>query len=75
MTDKYLGSEAHETVGCIHLTELSATPHAPIQDTESQVYSKGNKFIIRFDDGGTMKYRYLDLTSTDATWTYTTTAP
>jgi hypothetical protein len=36
---------------------------------------KDDKFIIQYNHGGTLKYRYLDLTSTDATWTYTTTAP
>ena len=58
----------------LYLTETLNTA-TPTQDTEVAMYMRGDKFIIAFNNGGTAKYRYLDLTSTDATWTYTTTAP
>lgn len=45
------------------------------QDNQAGWYVKNDKFVIVFNNGGTIKYRYLDLTSADATWTYTTTAP
>lgn len=51
------------------------TPENPSQAAqEVNLYVRNNKFIIQSNDG-TVKYRYLDLTSTDATWTYTTSAP
>lgn len=39
------------------------------------IYMKSDKIVIAYNHGGTVKYRYLDLTSTNATWVYTTTAP
>jgi len=55
--------------------ERTTEPPALTQDTEAQIYVKADKFIIKFDNGGTTKYWYMDLTSTAATWTYTTVAP
>jgi hypothetical protein len=43
--------------------------------SEGIVYFKGGKYVVAYNDAGTKKYRYLDLTSTNATWTYTTSAP
>ena len=43
--------------------------------SEGVVYFKGGKYVVAYNDGGTKKYRYIDLTSTNATWTYTTSAP
>ena len=51
------------------------TPSAPTQDEEAKVYVKDNKLIIMWDDGGTVRYKYLDLTGTGVTWTHTTSAP
>jgi hypothetical protein len=59
--------------GVITMQEVSATPANP--STQARMYIKGDKFIVQFNDGGTIKYRYMDLTSTNADWTYTTTAP
>lgn len=62
--------------GDLVLTERSATPATnPTDGTECRTYMKGDKFIIQYNHGATIKYRVLDLTSTDATWTYTTTEP
>ena len=38
-------------------------------------YFKEPYFVIAYKDGATVKYRYMDLTSTNANWIYTTTAP
>lgn len=59
----------------VNLQELSATPANTASGTECKVYMKGDKFIIAFNDAGTMRYKYLDLTSTGVTWVHTTTAP
>ncbi|MEW6653057.1 MAG: hypothetical protein AB1394_06245, partial [Bacteroidota bacterium] len=52
-----------------------ATAPSVTQDNQAGWYIKGDKFIIKFNNAGTTKYWYLDLTSTAATWAYTTTAP
>lgn len=56
-------------------TEQSSTPSSPTSGTEMRVYMKADKFIIQFNDGGTVRYKYLDLTGTGVTWVATTTAP
>jgi len=66
--ESYFGAE-------ISLAEMGSAPANPTVSAQVKVYMKADKFIISYDNAGTMKYRYLDLTSTDATWTYTTSAP
>ena len=51
------------------------TPSVPTQDEEAKVYVKDNKLIVVWNDGGTTRYKYLDLTGTGVTWTHTTSAP
>lgn len=59
----------------VQLEEQSGTPASPTQGTEANCYLKDDKFIIQFDDAGTTRYKYLDLTGTGVTWVHTTTAP
>jgi uncharacterized protein YjiK len=59
----------------ITLRETPATPANPAAGTEGKIYVKGDKLVISYNDGGTLKFRVLELTGTDATWSYTTTAP
>lgn len=61
--------------GSTTLDELSATPADPDEGAEARTYVKDDKFIIQFNDSGTVRYKYLDLTGTGVTWTHTTTAP
>jgi len=61
--------------GAITLTEMAAHPAEPTTSDRCRVYMKGDLFVIMYDDGASTKYRYLTLNSTNATWTYTTTAP
>lgn len=68
--EKNLISEEHLT-----LRAQSATPPAPSQDADGNIYVKGGKLVIQYDDGGTVRYKYLDLTGSGVTWTHTTTAP
>lgn len=56
------------------LTEQGNNPK-PTASSKTAIYMKADKFIIAYDNAGTMKYRYIDLTGTDATWNYTTTPP
>ncbi len=39
------------------------------------VYIKGSNFIIKYNDGGTTRYKYLDLSGTGTSWTHSTTEP
>ncbi|OHB77377.1 MAG: hypothetical protein A2Z34_11595 [Planctomycetes bacterium RBG_16_59_8] len=57
------------------LNENSATPSSPVSGTEARIYMKADKLVIQYNDGGTVRYKYLDLTGTGVTWTHTTTAP
>lgn len=57
------------------LVEQSATPAAPAQDADGNLYLKDGKLVVQYDDGGTVRYKYLDLTGTGVSWVHTTTAP
>lgn len=70
-TTKY----AQANIGRLKLIELSAHPADPISGVAPHVYVKGDKLFAQYNDGGTVRYKYLDLTGTSATWTHTTVAP
>ncbi len=57
------------------LAEQSGTPSDPTSGVQAKVYLKGDKLIIQFQEGSTVRYKYLDLTGTGVTWTHTTVAP
>jgi hypothetical protein len=61
--------------GPLSLTEISTTPATPTSGTQTRVYMKADKFVLQFNDGGTVRYKFLDLTGTGTTWTHSTTAP
>lgn len=61
--------------GVIGLTEAAATPTNPTASGQCVLYMKGDKFVIGYLDGATMRYKYLDLTGTGVTWVHTTSAP
>ncbi len=54
------------------------TPDAPSNNgflSDTHIYVKGGKLIFQYNDAGTVRYKYLDLTGIGVTWTHTTTAP
>lgn len=55
--------------------EKDTTPANPTSGTEVKVYFKSDKIIFLYNDGGTIRYKYLDLTGTGVTWVATTVAP
>lgn len=59
----------------LRLSELPVTPTAPEDRTECNVYMKSDKIIFAYNDAGTIRYKYLDLSGTGVTWVQTTTAP
>jgi hypothetical protein len=59
----------------ITFIEDTATPSAPPAGLRCLVYMKADKLVVLYNDGGTARYKYLDLTGTGVTWAHTTTAP
>lgn len=59
----------------ITIAETSNTPSNPDQGTEARIYVKGDKLIVQFNDGGTLRYKYLNLSGIDTLWHYSATAP
>lgn len=53
----------------------NATPDTPASSSEVKMYLKGNKIVFQYNDAGTVRYKYLDLSGTGVTWVHTTTAP
>lgn len=61
--------------GVVDLQEITSTPSDPTASNEAKVYLKADKLILAFNDAGTVRYKYLDLTGTGVTWVHTTSAP
>lgn len=59
----------------MRMRETTVTPPDPNTPDAFHMYIKSDKLIIQFADGGTTRYKYLDLTGTGVTWVHTTTAP
>jgi hypothetical protein len=61
--------------GATTYAEQTSTPANPGAGNEARTYVKDNKFIIQWNEGGTIRYKYLQLSGTGVTWVHTTTAP
>lgn len=59
----------------VTLVESTATPATPTVSAAVRFYMKADKFVLQYDDAGTARYKYLDLTGTGVTWVHTTSAP
>ncbi len=77
-----LGTLAAETLlhlgaadSVITLGETSNTPANPTADVAGRIYFRGNKIVLQWNDAGTTRYKYLDMTGTGVTWVHSTTAP
>lgn len=64
-----------EGVQGLSIQPSAASPTAPTSNTEVQVYIRAGKYVIAYNDAGTPRYKYLDLTGTGVTWVHTTTPP
>ena len=58
-------------------TEATTNPTTANLATLSQfaVYMKADKFVIAYNNGGTMTYISIDMDGSDTTWTHNTSAP
>lgn len=63
--------------GGLTLNEMSANPANPTQDTQAHFYLKGDKLIVQWNNGGTVRYFTLSLVQSGATatWEQSTSAP
>jgi len=60
----------------LRMRETATTPPNPSASSDAyHLYMKSDKLIIQYNDGGTVRYKYLDLTGTGVTWVHTTSAP
>ncbi len=52
-----------------------ATPANPSSSNDVNIYVKGGKIIFQYNDGGTVRWKSLDLSGTGVTWVAATSAP
>jgi hypothetical protein len=64
-----------EGEGAMVLQPAMQTPANPATSSEGKIYIRNGKLVIQYNDAGTVRYKYLDLTGTGVTWVHTTTAP
>jgi len=60
----------------LNVGAISSTPTRGLtSSTDAQMYIKGGYLVFRYNDGGTYRYKYLNLAGTGTSWTHSTTAP
>jgi len=64
-----------EGEGAMVLQPAMQTPSNPAVSSEGKIYITNGKLVIQYNDAGTVRYKYLDLTGTGVTWQHSTTAP
>ena len=74
VSEKFYVEGASRMNGVLKFSEQGSNVN-PSGTSEVLIYMKADKLVIAYDHGGTAKYRTLDLTSTDAAWVYSTSAP
>jgi hypothetical protein len=57
------------------LEEKDTTPANPTSGSEVKMYMKDDKIIFQYNDAGTTRYKFLDLTGVGVTWQHSTTPP
>jgi len=61
--------------GSFSMAEATEHPVDPAANTEAFFYIKADKFIIKFNDSGTVRYKYMVLSGDHVTWVQTLTSP
>lgn len=65
-----LVSEEHLT-----LKEQGSAPAAPLQDADANIYISNGNLVVQYDDGGTVRYKFLNLEGTGVEWEQDTSPP
>lgn len=66
--------ETRLPVGLV-INEVVNTPANPTASNQAKIYVRNDRLCIAYLDGAQIRYRYMALTGTGATWTHTTTPP
>tara|TARA_Y100000310_G_scaffold191166_1_gene191175 strand:+ start:1657 stop:2532 length:876 start_codon:yes stop_codon:yes gene_type:complete len=61
--------------GSIAMAESQEHPVSPAANQEAYFYVKADKFIIKFNDSGTIRYKYFVLSGDHVSWVQTLTSP
>jgi hypothetical protein len=61
--------------GTMRFTAVTASTVPTNAASAMGYYQTGTKFVLWYNDAGTVRYKYLDMTGTGVTWVHTTTAP
>jgi hypothetical protein len=69
-----LKSDGIRLGGPLRLAIIGSEPADPVSNTGT-LYQKGTNLVIKYNDGGTIRYKYLDLSGTGVTWVHSTTSP
>jgi hypothetical protein len=71
----HLGGSAADQHAAFSMQYSVDNPPDPASTTQARFYLKGGLFVIQYNDGGTVRYKSLDLTGTGSTWAHSTTPP
>ena len=80
-TDTYLSIVKDNNTSKINLYTTGAVRIKPVLELLGPsfdlctVYIKGSNFIVKYNDAGTTRYKYLDLSGTGTAWVHSTTEP
>ena len=75
LLDSMLNTQADTTAIALKMGTGYEGANAITQDSQVMIYLHDKKLIIQFNDGGTMRYKFLDLTGTGVTWQEATSTP
>jgi hypothetical protein len=67
--------DVHLNGGTLAIQEVAGTPAVPSGGNRAALYVKADKLVVAFNDGGTIRYKWLPLAGAGAEWTDSTTPP
>lgn len=59
----------------LQLSSIATPSYGLSASSDAQFYLKNGYVVFRYNDGGTYRYKYLNLAGTGTSWTHSTTAP
>ena len=48
------------------MNEQASNPSNPTESDQAKVYFRNDKFVVKWDDAGTIRYHFLDMNATIA---------
>jgi hypothetical protein len=68
-------NNSHSLSGVLQLQDKAAGLSPGGSNHSARVYFRNANLVVSYDDAGTIRYKYLDLTGTGVTWTHSIIAP